>query len=1113
MYESPILAVTAIPNNETSYVVLDTGAGASLITKSKANQLNLRIFHTTHTAVQIDGVSDLRILGEVHTHFKRGDVILEFHALVVDKMGSDIQVLAGCNFHVENNVSSNMYKNKVTITINGTIVIQGASPTLLSLDKLDCKERLVSTQAKVNILPGEEITFKVPNDIIDHTEFSVEPNLSQSKAFFEPCLVSSNNGLFKITNQSSEVLTLKKNCQAIKIRKMIVDPEIEPLPMPKLSSPIKTEYSLQEILKSVTLDNSGKLSKAEIQPCEDVIKLYQDVFQPTLPGYNNKFGTVHANIEFNSTARPPPIKTRSPNYGAHGLFLYNEKCLQMRAKNVLLDPLQIGVQPLLINNAWIIKKSLAVQKRWEECTVADVRLVTAFDFLNQYLQSSPSKAASYDIIYSSIAGWRYMSELDFSDMYFQMKFDTSTEKAKKKLAYLGIRTAYGTMVYSRAPMGLLGSDVTQEELTDRMFGDLIVQGKLVKIADNVYFGADTKEEMLSIFTEILSRCSQADLRIKPAKVKLFIVSADILGLHWQEGKLSPSSHKLDPLVCCDPPKSVRGLRSFMGSVRFNQICLPGVKLAKVSAPLDAEIPASRSGKDTINWTPTLLSSFKAIQQIIKSPLMATVPRKGDSCFIATDACSTLPACGTKLFISRPNVTGYLPSFNFGFRVTTPMLGWSSCEIEAFALNKAVRKHEHFIKLTQNPAVALVDSKATSEAYKKLCRGEVSVGKRLQDLLVNLSSRRISIQHISAKLPSPLLTMVDFASRNPVECTSIPCSICEDVKAHDVTFFEGLQVENPGMIPRSTWRDIQKSCGDVATAHRMLTSGKNVHKKQKGMKDVKTYMNKGSISKDGLLVVKKQIPFETKPIELIVVPRKFAKTVIECLHNNLDHPLPSQMQKQLDRRYFMLDGNQIIKDVDLECSYPCQALKKLPKETFNFKTETKVEVPGSYFNADVMEDYSQKILILRCNLTSFSITDFVKDQRKDTLREALTVLSSKIRLAPNITIRLDGQASFKSLVNDQGLDQQGISLVIGHSKNVNKNSPAEKSVRELRDEILKISPSGGPISPAILAKATRNMNCLIRHSGRSAVELWTCRDQTSGARIDINDQTVSDLQLV
>ena len=146
-------------------------------------------------------------------------------------------------------------------------------------------------------------------------------------------------------------------------------------------------------------------------------------------------------------------------------------------------------------------------------------------------------------------------------------------------------------------------------------------------------------DLVSIFKDILGRCSAANLKLKPGKVKLNIKSADILGLHWHDGKISPSKHKIDPLSTVPPPSTVKSLRSWLGSLRFHEICLPGSRLAALTKPLDDQIPSNRSGKDKITWTPTSLSKFKEIQNIISQPHSVNIPRKGDQVYLATDACS------------------------------------------------------------------------------------------------------------------------------------------------------------------------------------------------------------------------------------------------------------------------------------------------------------------------------------------------------------------------------------------------------------------------------------------------------------------------------------------
>ena len=67
-----------------------------------------------------------------------------------------------------------------------------------------------------------------------------------------------------------------------------------------------------------------------------------------------------------------------------------------------------------------------------------------------------------------------------------------------------------------------------------------------------------------------------------------------------------------------------------------------------------------------------------------------------------------------------------------------------------------------------------------------------------------------------------------------------------------------------------------------------------------------------------------------------------------------------------------------------------------------------------------------------------------------------ILALRLRLSKTISIRVDGQSSLRSLQNDTTMANLGISLVIGHSKNPNKNAPAEKAIRELRGEILNRS---------------------------------------------------------
>ncbi|CAB4005776.1 Hypothetical predicted protein [Paramuricea clavata] len=69
---------------------------------------------------------------------------------------------------------------------------------------------------------------------------------------------------------------------------------------------------------------------------------------------------------------------------------------------------------------------------------------------------------------------------------------------------------------------------------------------------------------------------------------------------------------------------------------------------------------------------------------------------------------------------------------------------------------------------------------------------------------------------------------------------------------------------------------------------------------------------------------------------------------------------------------------------------------------------------------------------------------------------------------------------------------------------NKNPVAEKCIAELCDELLRVSPEGGAISPVTLAIATANQNTRIRDRGLSVCEMWYQRDQFTNSQLPISD---------
>ena len=362
VYDSPILLV----NNAAGvliYILLDTGATTSLMRLDIAVKLNLKIIPTKHRVVQIDGELNLKVLGEVHTKFFRKGISVSFSGLVVNKMGTP--VVGGTNFHVENDITSRMATN--SISIGSSITVQSASPTAMKVEEIDRRQRQATVVNRAKVLPGEEIVLKLPSDYPSNCEVMIESNVDEVEPFFMPKIVEANFGVIAVTNDSNSVLDLKKNCKPVRVTMTDTEKKIHKVTEgnPRLNTPISTKTEA-EIIKDISVDGAKNMTSKQKNKILSYVKENLDIFQPDLPGYNHHFGPVYANIEFNSKMRPVAHKLRAPAYNQHAVNLYNQKCLEMKMKGVLVDPQQIDVQPIVTNNAWLTSNIKAMERMYHK---------------------------------------------------------------------------------------------------------------------------------------------------------------------------------------------------------------------------------------------------------------------------------------------------------------------------------------------------------------------------------------------------------------------------------------------------------------------------------------------------------------------------------------------------------------------------------------------------------------------------------------------------------------------------------------------------------------------------------------------------------------------------
>ena len=99
-------------------------------------------------------------------------------------------------------------------------------------------------------------------------------------------------------------------------------------------------------------------------------------------------------------------------------------------------------------------------------------------------------------------------------------------------------------MYTRSVMGMPESETVLEELMSRVLGDLIQEGCIAKLTDDLNCGAETPEALLDIWRLLLEALDRCNLKLSAFKTVIYLHSTSILGWIWTEGKLSASPHRI-----------------------------------------------------------------------------------------------------------------------------------------------------------------------------------------------------------------------------------------------------------------------------------------------------------------------------------------------------------------------------------------------------------------------------------------------------------------------------------------------------------------------------------------------------------------------------------------
>ena len=1087
--QSPVL--NTFYHEHPLQLTLDTGATSNMVRASSAKLYGFPITPASQMARQADGVTPMDVIGEVHCSLTRGHRTFELDALVVRQL--DVDILAGNPFMVRNDIGVRPAKHQ--IEIGGTEIISYSSPSRHTRQPSVRRTQsfLLRNPNRTVVLPGEYVQFSTPSDADSDTLWALEPRLDcpsnlprkPEDAWPPPQQIQSVDHVVRISNMTDSPILLKSGEQLCQVRHILpVETSTSPPTLSRTAPP--SPAICKPFSPCVVVDPDGCLDQDTRDKFKALNLEFDDVFNPSISKYNGASGKIEAVVNIGPTL-PPQRKGRLPQYNRNTLEELQDKFDELEAAGVFAKPEQVNVHVEYLNTSFLVKKPNGGS-----------RLVTSFGEVAQYSKPQPSLMPNVDSVLREIGKWKFMVITDLLKSFYQIPLANSSMK------YCGVATPFkGIRVYTRSAMGMPGSETCLEELMSRVLGDLIQEGCVAKIADDLYVGGNSPTEVLDNWRRVLVLLQKNNLRLSAAKTIICPSKAIVLGWVWSNGTLQASPHKLAALSSVEPPSTVQGLRSFVGAYKVLSRVLP--RFAELLDPLE-QATAGKESREKIVWCDELLLTFKTAQRALVDNRTITIPQPQDALWIVTDGSVKNRGIAATLYAHR-NGSLLLAGF-FSAKLRKHQVTWLPCEIEALAIGAAIRHFAPYIIQSPHTTEVLTDNRPCVQAYEKLKRGEFSASSRVTTFLSTVSRYSVHIRHIAGveNLPS------DYASRNPRECLDSSCQICKFIAELEDSVVRSLSVSDvlQGSVKmpftsRAAWQATQLECPHLRRTHSHLSQGTRPSKKATKIIDVKRYLKDVVIAADGLLVVRDHQPFQP-PRERLVVPRSVLEGLLTALHIRFSHPSKYQMKRLFSRYFFALDVDKAIDLVSSSC-HLCESVKSIPK---HFQPQSSEDAPqsiGISFAADVARRHRQLILVLRETVSSYTLTTLIKSEKHEDLRNGLIVLCSQLRSLHDggVSVRVDPAPGFCALATDPILLSHGITLEIGRVKNPNKNPVAERAIEELGLELLNLSPEGGPVSDVTLALATANTNSRIRRDGLSAQEVWTQRDQLTGEQLPIVDR--------
>ena len=606
-------------------VLLDSGAQLSSITRTRVNELGLKIQHL-QTLLDLEGTGGLEIPYEGYVELNldipevRGfkeDVLM----LVVkdSEYGKRVPVAIG-TLHIDMILETatkeeleNMGRKWQRGSLGRKIMMK---QNVVTKEDTPFELKEVGGEVKVTknvvIKPFHTVRLSAKSKVRQHhknvhiiTEDREENEKELPNLAVVPCYGILKQGLDRVP-----VILKNLTCKPITLQKGKVVAEIGPAnAIPSMLAP------------KIEKENSDKTEKENVE--SRVEKLFQVLDLQGLENWSegNQEGARALIRDYQDIFALKDTELGHTKLVKHEIKLLDDKPFKERYRRIppqQFEEVRKHLEEMI--NIGAIRKS---QSPWASAIVlvrkkdGSLRFCIDLRKLNKRTVKDAYSLPRIEESLDCLNGAQIFSSVDLKSGYWQVEL---TEESKALTAFTVGPLGFYECVWM--PFGLTNALATFQHLMESCLGEMHLNWCIIYLDDVIVF-SKTPEEHLIRLKGVFQKMREAGLKLKPSKCKFFRDQIAYLGHIVSKSGIETDPKKILDIKEWPQPKTVTDVRQFLGFTNYYRKFIK--QYAQVANSLNKLISgdnAKRKNKK-VEWTPDCEESFQSLKKICtETPVLA-----------------------------------------------------------------------------------------------------------------------------------------------------------------------------------------------------------------------------------------------------------------------------------------------------------------------------------------------------------------------------------------------------------------------------------------------------------------------------------------------------------